>query len=92
MGLFLRDLEDVEREPLGRPAADSGQPRQLCDEILDGRAQHLRSVAVRCGHPPPAGYRERVRARHLASNWLWAFIVLALTGVVVWGWVFDFAV
>jgi hypothetical protein len=32
-----------------------------------------------------------VRARHLVSNWLWAFIVLALTGIVVWGWAFDFA-
>jgi hypothetical protein len=27
----------------------------------------------------------------LYSNWLWLFIVLALTGVVVWGWAFDFA-
>jgi hypothetical protein len=27
----------------------------------------------------------------LASNWLWFVLVLALTGVVVWGWVFDFA-
>jgi hypothetical protein len=27
----------------------------------------------------------------LASNVLWLLIVLALTGVVVWGWAFDFA-
>jgi hypothetical protein len=29
--------------------------------------------------------------RGLASNWLWAVIFLTLTGVVVWGWAFDFA-
>jgi hypothetical protein len=23
-------------------------------------------------------------------NWLWAGLVLALIGVVVWGWAFDF--
>ena len=28
--------------------------------------------------------------RELFSNWLWAAIVLALIGVVVWGWAFDF--
>jgi hypothetical protein len=33
-----------------------------------------------------------LRGRYLLSNWLWAFIVLALTGVVVWGWAFDFAI
>jgi hypothetical protein len=32
-----------------------------------------------------------VRGRSLAANWLWAFIFLALTGIVVWGWAFDFA-
>jgi hypothetical protein len=32
-----------------------------------------------------------VRGRSLASNWLWAIIFLGLTGIVVWGWVFDFA-
>jgi hypothetical protein len=32
-----------------------------------------------------------LRGRHLFTNWLWAFIVLALTGLVVWGWAFDFA-
>jgi hypothetical protein len=32
-----------------------------------------------------------VRARFLASNWLWGLVFLALTGVVVWGWAFDFA-
>jgi hypothetical protein len=27
----------------------------------------------------------------VVGNWLWVLIVLALTGVVVWGWAFDFA-
>jgi hypothetical protein len=27
----------------------------------------------------------------VAKNWLWALIFLALTGIVVWGWAFDFA-
>jgi hypothetical protein len=31
-----------------------------------------------------------VRDRYLASNWVWAFLFLALTGIVVWGWAFDF--
>ncbi len=29
--------------------------------------------------------------RELFSNWLWAALVLALIGVVVWGWAFDFS-
>jgi hypothetical protein len=29
--------------------------------------------------------------RDLFSNWLWATLVLALIGVVIWGWVFDFS-
>jgi hypothetical protein len=32
-----------------------------------------------------------VRGRYLLSNWLWLSIVLALTGIVVWGWAFDFS-
>jgi hypothetical protein len=31
-----------------------------------------------------------MRGPLILSNWLWAFIVLALIGVVVWGWAFDF--
>jgi hypothetical protein len=32
-----------------------------------------------------------VRGPHLFfSNWLWAIVVLALIGVVIWGWAFDF--
>ena len=25
------------------------------------------------------------------SNWVWIFLFLGLTGLVVWGWAFDFA-
>jgi hypothetical protein len=25
------------------------------------------------------------------SNWIWAIVVLALIGVVIWGWAFDFS-
>jgi len=32
-----------------------------------------------------------VRGRQLVSNWAWALVFLTLTGVVVWGWAFDFA-
>ena len=38
--LLLLRLEDVERQSLRGAAADSGQARQLRDEVLDGRAQH----------------------------------------------------
>src|SRR5579862_1454019 len=38
--LLLLGLEDVEGEPLRRSAADSRQPRQLRDEVLDRRAEH----------------------------------------------------
>jgi len=29
--------------------------------------------------------------RNLVSNWIWAALFLALVGIVVWGWVFDFS-
>jgi len=32
-----------------------------------------------------------VRGPYLVANWLWAIIVLALIGVVIWGWAFDFS-
>jgi hypothetical protein len=38
--------------------------------------------------PPP---RRSERGRYLFWNWLWAIIVLALIGVVIWGWAFDFS-
>jgi len=41
--------------------------------------------------PPSDEPRRRLRGRYLFSNWLWGLIVLALVGVVVWGWAFDFA-
>lgn len=31
------------------------------------------------------------RGRYIFSNWLWTIIVLALIGVVIWGWAFDFS-
>ena len=37
---------------------------------------------------PPS---RRMRGRYIFSNWLWAIIVLALIGVVIWGWAFDFS-
>ncbi len=42
--LLLRHLQEVEREPLRRAAADAGQARQLRDEVVDGRAEHGRRV------------------------------------------------
>jgi hypothetical protein len=36
----------MERQPLRSPAADPGQLRQLRDEVLDGGAEHARSLAV----------------------------------------------
>jgi hypothetical protein len=38
--------------------------------------------------PPP---QRRVRGRYIIANWLWALIVLALIGVVIWGWAFGFS-
>ena len=38
--------------------------------------------------PPP---KRSLRGRYLLSNWIWAIIVLALIGVVIWGWAFDFS-
>ncbi len=39
------------------------------------------------GTPPD---RRRRELSHV-SNWIWAALFLALVGVVVWGWVYDFA-
>ena len=38
--LLLLGLEEMKRKPLCGAASDPGQARQLCDEILDGWAQH----------------------------------------------------
>src|SRR5262249_48732351 len=42
--LVFRHLQEVEREPLRRAPADAGEPRQLRDEVVDGRAEHCRRV------------------------------------------------
>ena len=39
----------------------------------------------------PQPPQRRVRGRYILANWLWALIVLALIGVVIWGWAFDFS-
>jgi len=41
--------------------------------------------------PPGPQGRRAVRGPYLISNWIWLLIVLALIGVIVWGWVWDFA-
>jgi hypothetical protein len=40
----LRDTQEVEGEAVRRSRADSGQSRQLRDEVLDGRGEHGRIV------------------------------------------------
>ena len=47
--LLRRDGEEVEREPLGGPSPDPGQPGQLGDEVVDGRAQHGMRLLVQIG-------------------------------------------
>jgi hypothetical protein len=32
-----------------------------------------------------------LRGRYVVSNWVWAVLVLALIGIVIWGWAFDFS-
>jgi len=32
-----------------------------------------------------------LRGRYILSNWLWAVMLLALIGVIIWGWAWDFA-
>jgi hypothetical protein len=41
--LVLRDPQEVEREPVRRARADTGQPRQLRDQVLDTRREHVSS-------------------------------------------------
>ena len=59
-----RRREQVEREPLRRAPPDSGQLRELDDEVLDRRAEHAGSVSVRFGR---AG-RPSGRASALVSS------------------------
>lgn len=44
--LLLGDAQEVEREPVRRPGADARKPRQLGDELLDRRAEHLSIVPM----------------------------------------------
>ena len=57
--LVTRDAEQVEREPMRGARADSGQARELRDEVLDGRREHVRIVPWGVGLPAPP---ERMRA------------------------------
>src|SRR4029453_16479486 len=52
--LVLGCTEEMEREPVGGPRADSRQTRQLSDEILDRRAEHAAIVPVCIGPALPA--------------------------------------
>ena len=47
-----RVVKDVKREPLCRAPTDARELRQLRDEVLDGRAEHDESLAVRFRTPP----------------------------------------
>ena len=38
----------------------------------------------------PEGRRSVRGSYVVVSNWIWLLIVLALIGVIVWGWVWDF--
>jgi hypothetical protein len=40
--------------------------------------------------PPGPQGRRAVRGAYVVSNWVWLLIVLALIGVIVWGWAWDF--
>ena len=39
------DAQEVEREPLRGPLADAGQPRELCDQAVDGWGVQRRNPA-----------------------------------------------
>jgi hypothetical protein len=41
--------------------------------------------------PPGPQGRSSDRGFLVVSNWVWLLIVLALIGVIVWGWVWDFS-
>ena len=82
-------------------AIDPDDPEGLADLVLAGVNEALRSAhaAVEAkaqqhrsaGSASPASGGTRLRGRYIFANWLWGLIVLALIGVVVWGWAFDFA-
>src|SRR5437773_5023682 len=62
-----------------RAGVEAKAQQMLGDMGLGG----LGLSGLRVNEPPP---RRGVRGRYLFSNWLWALIVLALIGVVIWGW------
>jgi len=41
--------------------------------------------------PPGPQGRHAVRGVYVVSNWVWLLIVLALIGIIVWGWAWDFS-
>ena len=55
--LLGRPLQDVEGKPLRGPLPDSGQARQLRDEVLDRGAEHGAIVPAAAGQTSPAGRR-----------------------------------
>ena len=50
--LLARDAEEMEREAVRGARADARQPRQLRDEILDGRREHIEILPVLSGRDP----------------------------------------
>ena len=50
--MFLRALQQVEREPVCRAAADAGEARKLRDEVLHSRAEHVSY----CADPPRTAF------------------------------------
>ena len=71
-----------------RSAQGRGRGEGAADARRHGPRRARAPRARRVSTPPP---RRGVRGRYLFSNWLWAIIVLALIGVVIWGWAFDFS-
>ena len=43
----------MEREPMGRAGADTGQARQLCNEVVDRRGDHRPILPMRLVVPTP---------------------------------------
>ena len=89
---------------ISRDAIDPDDPEVLADLVLAGVNEALRvgalggrgEGAADARRPRAPGARRlrqtpALRPSLLFSNWLWALIVLALIGIVVWGWAWDFA-
>src|SRR5205823_5532234 len=53
----FRGLEDMERQPLRGPPANAGQPRELGDQVVDGRGvQGVRYIPGRPRPPRPPSW------------------------------------